>query len=173
MKIVSRDLLHKSDVGGVRVGPRTEAEVREAYAGIEAAVTLRAPQAQREGLMVARKLTPRLELMMGARYDPTFGTVIVLGRGGVAVELEARTALSLAPCRPERVREQLERLGLLRHLAAFRGQPAVAIQPLIDLVVRFSELAAGLGESLVTMEINPLMVTEEGVFAADAVIELR
>jgi acetyltransferase len=124
-------------------------------------------------MLVARKLQPRLELMLGARHDATFGTVIVLGKGGVAVELEANAALSLAPCRPERVREQLERLGLLRHLAAFRGQPAVDIQPLIDLVVRFSELAAGLGESLVTMEINPLMVTEEGVFAADAVIELR
>jgi len=173
LKIVSRDILHKSDVGGVCVGPRSEAEVREAYTAIEAAVSEHAPQARREGMLVARKLAPRLELILGARHDDAFGTLVVLGRGGVAVELEARTLLSFAPCRHDRVREQLGRLGVLKLLAGFRGQPAMNPGPLIDLVVRFSELAARLGSALKSMEVNPLMVTDDGVYAADAVVEIR
>lgn len=172
LKIVSRDLLHKSDVGGVRVGPRTEAEVREAYAAIEEAVARLAPQARREGMLVARKLQPQLELILGARHDKNFGPVVVLGRGGVDVELDAHTALMLAPCNPQRVHEQLARLGILQRMSGHRGQAVIDPAPLIELVLRFSALAARIGPALRSMEVNPLMVTPEGVYAADAVVQI-
>ncbi len=172
VKIVSRDLLHKSDVGGVKVGLRDAQGLREACAAIEAAVAANAPQARREGLLVALQLEPRVEVMLGARHDASFGPLVVLGLGGVAVELEPRTAVLTAPTTPQRVRERLEALGILRRLSAWRGRPAVDPQALIDTVVRFAALAAALGPRLRTMEVNPLMVTDDGVAAADAVVEL-
>lgn len=172
LKIVSPDLLHKSDVGGVRVGLRSEDELREACAAIEASVSTRAPQARREGLLVARKLDPRVELMLGARWDPAFGPLVVLGLGGVAVELEPRTAVLTAPTTPARVRARLQALGVPRRLGAWRGHSAIDETPVVDTVLRFAALAAALGPRLRTMEINPLMVSEDGVAAADAVVEL-
>ncbi len=170
LKIVSADLLHKSDVGGVRVGLRSEQEVREAYDAIVASVTRLAPQARRQGVLVARKLDPLAEVMLGARHDPVFGTVIVLGLGGVAVELHARTAVLTAPTTAGRVHACLAELGILKLLGGWRGRPAVDAQPLVDTVLRFAEMAAALGPCLGTLEINPLMVTTEGVAAADAVV---
>jgi acyl-CoA synthetase (NDP forming) len=172
LKIVSRDLLHKSDVGGVRVGLRDEAEVREACAAIEASVAAKAPQARREGLLVARRLQPRVELVLGARWDPSFGPLVVLGLGGVAVELEPRTTVLTAPTTRERVQARLQSLGVLRRLSAWRGHAAIDPTPLIDTVLRFAALAAALGPRLRTLEINPLMVTDDGIAAADAVVEL-
>lgn len=172
LKIVSRDLLHKSDVGGVRVGLRDDAELRAAAQQIEAAVAQRAPQARREGLLVARRLSPRVEVLLGARHDASFGPLVVVGLGGIAVELEPRTAVLTAPTTPERVRERLDALGILKRLQAWRGQPAVDPQPLVDAVVRVAALAAALGPRLRTLEVNPLMVGEGFVAAADAVVEI-
>jgi acyl-CoA synthetase (NDP forming) len=171
LKIVSRDLLHKSEVGGVRVGLRSEAELREAFAAIEASVATRAPRARREGMLIARMREPRVELMLGARWDPEFGSLVVVGLGGIAVELEPRTAVLTAPTTSARVSARLGALGVLRRLGAWRGHPAIDPMTLIDAVVRFAALAAALGASLRTMEINPLMVDEDGIAAADAVID--
>lgn len=172
LKIVSRDLLHKSDVGGVRVGMRTEQEIRQACADIEASVATQAPHARREGFLVARRLSPRVEVMLGARWDDNFGSLIVLGLGGVAVELDAHTAVLTAPVAPERVRKCLDDLGVLNRLKAWRGHPAIEPHKLIEIVVRFASLAAALGPRLHAMEINPLMVTDELVAAADAVVDI-
>ncbi len=172
LKIVSRDLLHKSDVGGVRIGLRDEVELREAAVAIESTVAQQAPAARREGLLVAVKLNPRVEVMLGARHDPSFGTLVVVGLGGVAVELEPRTSVLIAPTTPQRVRDRLDALGILNRLKAWRGQPEIDAQPLIDTVVRFAALAAALGPRLRTLEINPLMVGNSFVAAADAVVEI-
>lgn len=169
LKIVSADLLHKSDVGGVRIGLRSEQELRDAYDGILTSVNRLAPQARQQGMLVARKLDPLAEVMLGARYVPAFGTVVVLGLGGVAVELHPRTAVLMAPTSAERVRAHLGELGVLKLLGGWRGRPLVDAQPLVDAVLRFADLAVALGPSLGTLEINPLMVTTEGVAAADAV----
>ena len=164
--------LTHEQVAGVRVGLRDEAEVREACAAIQAAVAAQAPQARREGLLVARRLQPRVELMLGARWDPSFGPLVVLGLGGVAVELEPRTTVLTAPTTRERVQARLQSLGVLRRLGAWRGHAAIDAAPLVDTVLRFAALAAALGPRLRTLEINPLMVCEDAIAAADAVVEL-
>lgn len=170
LKIVSADLLHKSDVGGVRVGLRSEQEVREAYGAILASVGRLAPQARRQGMLVARKLDPLAEVMLGARYDPVFGTVIVLGMGGVTVELNPRTAVLTAPTTAARVDACLAELGILKLLGGWRGRPVADARVLVDTVLCFAALADALGPRLGTLEINPLMVTADGVAAADAVV---
>ncbi len=170
LKIVSADLQHKSDVGGVKVGLRSESDIREAYGAVLASVTRLAPDARQEGVLVSRQLEPLVEVMLGARYDPIFGPIIVVGFGGVAVELHARTAVLTAPTSADRVRTQLDTLGILKLLGGWRGKPAVDEQPLVESIVRFSELAASLGSGLGAMEVNPFMVTVDGVAAADAVV---
>lgn len=170
IKIVSADLLHKSDVGGVQIGLRSESEVRAGCDAILTSVAQRAPHARRQGLLVARRLEPVAEVMLGARFDPVFGAIVVLGLGGVAVELHPRTAVITAPTTPQRVRGTLEALGVLRLLGGWRGRSVVDPQALIDTVLQFARLAAQLGPALETLEINPLMVMSEGVAAADAVV---
>jgi len=170
MKIVSADLLHKSDVGGVRIGLRSEQEIREAYDGIVGDVARMAPHARQQGVLVARKLSPLAELMLGARHDPVFGAVIVLGLGGVEVELHPRTAVLTAPTTAGRVRTQLDALGVSKLLGGWRGRPKGDVDALVDVVLRFATLAAALGPRLGTLEINPLMVTVDGISAADAVV---
>ena len=172
LKIVSRDILHKSDVGGVEVGPADEAQVRAAYARITAAVSQRAPDARSDGMLVAQQLKPAVELLLGARHDPVFGPIVVLGLGGVAVELFAQTALLTAPTTAARVTAKLHELKIMPLLSGWRGQPHIDPAPLVQAVVAFSELAARIGPALRSMEINPLMVLEDGVAAADAVIEI-
>lgn len=172
IKIVSRDILHKSDVGGVQVGLKDEAQVREACRAITESVARRAPRAAREGLLVARQLKPRLELILGARHDPVFGPIVVLGLGGVAVELHGKTAILGAPTQAARVREVLGTLGVPMLMGPWRGQVPIDDATLVQAVLRFSQLAAGLGANLKSLEVNPLMVCEQGVFAADAVIEI-
>jgi hypothetical protein len=97
---------------------------------------------------------------------------VVLGLGGVAVELEPRTTVLTAPTTAQRVHARLDALGVLRRLGAWRGHAAIDAAPLVDTVLRFAALAAALGPRLRTLEINPLMVTEDGIAAADAVVEL-
>lgn len=173
LKIVSRDILHKSDVGGVRVGPRTEHEVRQACASILASVLRMAPKARQEGLLVSRLVEPRIELMLGARHDPEFGCIAVLGLGGVAVELDPKISLLSAPTERLRVRALLKGLGIDKRLQGWRGQPSIDDGELVDTIARFCEAAASLGPRLRAIEINPLMVAADGVFAADAVIEMN
>ena len=129
-----------------------------------------APQARQQGVLVARKLAPLAELMLGARHDPVFGAVIVLGLGGVEVELHPRTAVLTAPTTAARVRAQLDQLGVLKLLGGWRGRPRGDADALVEVVLRFAELAAALGPRLGTLEINPLMVTADGIAAADAVV---
>ena len=96
--------------------------------------------------------------------------VVVLGLGGVEVELHPRTAVLTAPTTAERVRTQLNGLGVLKLIGGWRGRPPGDGDALVDVVLRFAELAAALGPRLGTLEINPLMVTAEGIAAADAVV---
>ena len=154
------------------MGLRTEAEVRDAARAVAAAVRAGAPAARLEGLLVAQRLRPVAEVMLGARHDPLFGTVVVVALGGVAVELHAISAVLTAPTTAARVRDKLGPLGVLKLLGGWRGRPVVDPEPLIQTIVRFAALAASLGPTLHTLEINPLMVGPDGVFAADAVVEM-
>ena len=172
IKVLSRDLMHKSDVGGVRLNVRGADAARAAFDAIKSDVTRMAPGAAFEGVIVAKMVKPVLECMAGARLDPVFGPVVAFGLGGTEVEWLNRVALVTAPTHPRRVRALLERLDIPRRLDGWRGGPKVPVDGLVDAVCGVAQLAAAAGKRLVNLEINPLMVTTEGVFAADAVVEL-
>ena len=173
LKIVSRDILHKSDVGGVRVELRDSRSVLDAYEYICKQVRLLAPHAQVDGMLLARTLYPRVEVILGARWDEAFGLVLLIGQGGTAVELHQRTATLALPIGAALVERKLDELGILRLLGPWRGRRAIDPAALVAYVLSFARLATSLEGHLESMEINPLMVTEEGVFAADGVLMWR
>ena len=172
IKVLSRDLLHKSDIGGVRLNVRGADAARAAFESIHADVTRMAPGAAFEGVIVARMVKPVIECMAGARLDPVFGPIIAFGLGGTEVEWLKRVALATAPVAPARVAALLKKLGILERLDGWRGGPKIDPAGLIEAVCGVGALAAAAGQRLESIEVNPLMVTAEGVFAADAVVQL-
>lgn len=173
VKVLSRDIAHKSDVGGVRLNVEGAAAVRAAFEDITSCVRRQAPQASIEGMVVARMVRPVLECVVASRVDPVFGPVLTFGLGGTDVEWHKRIALATAPITPQRVRALLERLDLPRRLDGWRGGPRVTPDALVACICAIGQLAAHAGQALQSLEINPLMVSEDGVFAADALIHLE
>jgi acetyltransferase len=168
LKVRSDDITHKTDVGGVATGIDTPDEVRAACERIMASAAQRQPGARIRGVTVQPMVsTPGYELLLGARKDPTIGAVIMVGAGGVAAELTGDRALGLPPLNERLARRMLEALRIWPLLTGHRGRPAVDLDGLLEVVIRFSHLVADYPE-IDEVEINPLLATAEGVVALDA-----
>ncbi|MGH8619322.1 MAG: acetate--CoA ligase family protein [Burkholderiales bacterium] len=170
MKGVCRALVHKSDAGAVKLGLASEAAVRAAWSAIATAVAGAVPCAAIEGCLVAPMAGAGVEMIVGAKYDAQFGPLVLIGAGGVLVELLADVQTALAPVTPAETRAMLERLRAWKLLQGVRGRPPADVDALVDAVVRVSHLAAALGPRLVELDINPLLVKTrgEGAVALDA-----
>jgi hypothetical protein len=172
LKIVSGDLAHKSDVGGVALNLRQD-EIASAVASMTLEVARRAPLARIDGYLVSEMVCGGVEVIVGARRDPLFGPVILVGLGGVLVELFKDVSLRLAPVTPDTARDMLAELKALPLLTGYRGKPAADIAALAEAVAAVSRFAADNADTLESVEINPLVVLPRGAFALDAVIETR
>ena len=172
LKVVSRDLPHKSDVGGVILNV-SAATAAEAYERICNQVAQKAPDARIEGVILMQMVKPVLECMVGARYDPVFGPVLVFGLGGTEVEWLHRVTLLRAPAALTTIEAKLTALGIAARLEGWRGGPRIPLRALVSAIGRFSEFAASAGDRLVSAEVNPLMVTADGVYCADAVVQMH
>jgi acyl-CoA synthetase (NDP forming) len=172
VKALSRDLAHKSDVGGVRVGVAAGDVAREG-AEMLARVTAATGQAP-AGLLVQEMVAGGVEVILGLQRDPNLGTAILLGMGGVAAELFGDTALRLLPIDAAEAAAMVEELRGAPLLRGFRGRPRADEAALIQAVLAFARMGEALGERLVTAEINPLFVLPEGqgAKAADALAVL-
>jgi len=167
MKIASPDVVHKSDVGGVRLGLRTAAQVRDAWGEILDNTKRAVPAARIDGVSVQAMVGGTLELIVGARRDPQFGPVVVLGAGGVLVELLPDRAIARAPLAAADVRRLLESLPVWPVLAGYRGA-TLALDAVVDAIVRVSWLAHDLAGRDFELDVNPLRVWETGCCAVDA-----
>jgi acetate---CoA ligase (ADP-forming) len=167
LKIVSPDISHKTDVGGVALDLRAPVAVREATAAMLAHVARARPDAAVEGVLV-QTMAPGggVELVLGAVRDPQFGPVVVVGFGGIYVEVLDDTAMRLAPIGAGEARRMLDELRLAPLLTGARGRPPVALDALAETIARFSALAASAPE-ITELEINPLVATPDGVTAID------
>ena len=167
LKIVSPQVIHKTDVGGVRVGLRDAAAVREAYQAIVTSVTQAVPDAGIDGILVQRMAGPGRELIAGLSRVPDFGPMLLVGLGGVYVEAIRDVQLRLAPID---ARDGLEMLGALRSsaiLGAMRGEAAVNLDRVADALVRLGLLAADFPE-IEELDVNPMRVSADGAVALDA-----
>jgi len=169
MKVLSHDITHKSDVGGVRLNIVSAQEVRNAYRQMLDQVKLNAPDASIEGVTIEKMHRSRTgrELMIGVVRDPVFGPVISFGSGGTTVEILADTALSLPPLNRRLARDLVARTRVARLLEAHRGVPAADIDAVIEVLVAVSAMACEL-PWIQEMDINPLIADENGIVAVDA-----
>jgi acetyl-CoA synthetase (ADP-forming) len=167
MKIVSPDIVHKSDVGGVRLDVRGDDAVAAAFDELVAAAGAAVPGARIDGVSVQAMAGGTLELILGARRDPQFGPIVVVGAGGVLVEMLPEPAIARAPLAPSDARRLLASLAVWPVLAGFRGRP-LAIDAVVDALVAVSWLAADLGGRDFELDVNPLRVSHDGCCAVDA-----
>ncbi len=169
LKIMSRDIVHKSDVGGVVLNLTSADAVRSATADILARAKALRPEALISGVIVqAMVVRPKArELILGLADDPTFGTVIVFGRGGTAVEIINDKALALPPLDLQLARDLIERTRVSRLLRAYRDVAAVKEDSVAMVLVKLAQMAADIPE-IRELDINPLLADENGVLAVDA-----
>jgi acetyltransferase len=169
LKVLSTDISHKSDAGGVRLNINSAQEVRGAYRQLIDEVTRKVPDAKISGVTVEQmyRNSNGRELMVGIIRDPVFGPVISFGAGGTAVEIMDDAAISLPPLNRRLAVDLINRTKVSKLLGAFRHMPAVDLDQLIDVLLRVSNLACEL-PWIQEMDINPLIIDEKGIVAVDA-----
>ena len=170
MKAESPDIAHKTEAGVVRLNLRDEAQVREAFEVILANVANVAPLPRLHGVLVQPMVPAGVEMVVGARIDPQFGPLVLVGMGGVLVELLKDTALELAPVTRAEALAMLCRLKGYRALAGFRGAQPVDLELLADVICRISEFAADQRERFEELDVNPLICDGSNIVAVDALI---
>jgi acetyl-CoA synthetase (ADP-forming) len=162
LKAVSRRIVHKSDVGAVRLGLASPAEVTAAAREMLAALRRAGLDAGLEGFAVQPMIPGEAEVIVGARRDPHFGAVVMVGLGGIAVEILNDVALAPAPVSVDRARTMIGTLRGAPLLTGARGRPPLDVDAIAEAVASVSWLAADLGPRLVDLEINPLIVGRRG-----------
>jgi acyl-CoA synthetase (NDP forming) len=175
LKILSPDIQHKTEIGGVRVGLSDVRAVRTAFHEVMEAARSHNEQARLEGVLIQEMISPdAVEVILGILKDPSFGPVVAFGSGGILVELVQDSTLRLPPLSLAEAREMIEATRGARLLHGFRGKPPADVEALADTLVRLSQLAVDLGDLIAALDINPLMVLPEGqgVCAVDALVEL-
>jgi len=168
MKADSPTILHKTELGVVKVGIADAAALASAYAGILAA----ARGHELRGVLV-QPMVPGVEVIVGARVDPAVGPIVVVGLGGVLVELMQDSVAALAPVSAAEAKAMLARLKGYKLLTGFRGSAAVDLGALAEAIARISELAADLAGEIEELDVNPLRCSGDKVVAVDAVIVRR
>jgi acetyltransferase len=169
LKIMSRDIVHKSDVGGVILNLTNGDAVRAAAADILTRARTLRPEARIAGVIVQAMVVraKARELILGLADDLTFGTVVVFGRGGTAVEIINDKALALPPLDLPLARDLIERTRVSRLLRAYRDVPAVKQDAVAMALVKLAQMAADI-PGIRELDINPLLADENGVLAVDA-----
>ncbi len=174
MKVLSPDIQHKSDIGGVKLDIRDPDGVQSAFANIMASVAEEAPDARVTGVLVARQMTGGVECFMGISRDPTFGPVAVFGLGGIFVEILKDLAVHQCPFDEAAAREMILSIRAAAILKGARGRPVADVAALAAMLSRLSRFAVAAGPRLRSIDLNPVLALPQGqgAFALDAVVEI-
>jgi acetate---CoA ligase (ADP-forming) len=172
VKILSRHIAHKSDVGGVKIGVAPE-NVAQVCDDMQKTVTRHGREA--EGFLVQEMVSGGMEMILGLHQDPQLGAAILLGMGGVAAELFDDTAIRLLPISRQDAEDMVAELKTAKLLRGYRGAPPRDVEALIDAIVAFSAMGEQLGDRLKEAEVNPLFVMPagQGIYAADGLAIFR
>ncbi|MCV0439396.1 MAG: bifunctional acetate--CoA ligase family protein/GNAT family N-acetyltransferase [Hydrogenophaga sp.] len=174
LKIVSPAILHKSDVGGVALNLADAAQLRAEALRMRERVANAQPDAPLSGFTVqAMAVRPRaIETIVGIGSDPVFGPVLLFGEGGTAVEVRADRAIALPPLNAVLARGLIARTRVAGLLHGYRGRPPASEDAIVDVLLRLSQLASDLAP-VAELDINPLLVDEQGAIALDARVRVR
>ena len=166
LKIVSPDIVHKSDVGGVVRAVHDPEEVRSACQGILSRVKDRIPDATVHGIIVEQELPPGLEILIGGKTDPTFGKVLTFGLGGTLVEVLRDVAVRLLPLGRDEAAEMVREIRGYRLIAGYRGEPPKDEAALASLLAAAADMFVR--EEIAEFDLNPVILYEKGACAVDA-----
>ncbi|WP_226577541.1 acetate--CoA ligase family protein [Acuticoccus sediminis] len=170
MKIDSPDLPHKTEVGGIALDLSTPDAVESAFTQMMERVAAAAPSARLDGVLLQPMIPKGVEIVVGATVDAAFGPIVVVGLGGVLVELLKDSVAAPAPVTPGEARDMLGRLRGRAILEGFRDLPAVDVERLADIVARVSEFAADHAGAIAELDVNPLICRGTDIIAVDALI---
>jgi acetyltransferase len=174
LKIRSRDVIHKSDIGGVALDLATPAEVEAAALAMDEKISQALPNARREGFIVQEMIhrPGAYELIAGVTTDITFGPVILFGHGGTAVEIMRDKSLELPPLNTALARAQIERTRIAALLKGYRDRPPADIDGVVNVLMQLSRIVADHAE-VIELDINPLLCDAAGVIAVDGRVRVQ
>ncbi|MEM0377890.1 MAG: acetate--CoA ligase family protein [Thermosphaera sp.] len=172
LKIVSPDISHKSDVGGVRLGLKTPEEVAKAVDEMFRTVRSRAPNARLVGVLMYNMAPQGLEVIIGGVRDGIFGPVVMFGLGGIFVEVLKDVSFRVSPVKMEDALEMLREIKSYKILDGYRGQPPVNKDAIADMIIKTSRLLED-NEEVESIDLNPVMAYPDSAIAVDARIILK
>ncbi len=171
MKVVSGDIAHKSDVGGVMLGLKTAKAVREGFEEMMARVKANAPGARIDGVAVQQLAEPGTEVIVGLTTDPQFGHVMMFGLGGIFVEVLKDVAFRIVPLEPRDASQLVREIKAFPVLEGVRGQEGADLPALEKLLLQVSDFATAHPE-VRELDLNPVIARPDGVIAVDARVVL-
>ncbi len=172
LKILSPDIVHKSDIGGVLLNVGDEQGVRDGFALLMARAAEKAPHARIQGVLVAKQLEGGVECILGVHQDPVFGPVAMVGLGGIFVEIMRDVAVRRCPFGPDVAEKMIRSLRGAPLLLGARGRPAADIGALAQMLSRLSAFAHEVGPRLQAIDLNPVLAMADGAYAVDAVVQI-
>jgi acyl-CoA synthetase (NDP forming) len=170
MKIVSDDISHKTDFGGVAVGIRDDAELESSFKSIVGSVKKKQPEARLEGVLVQKMVEDGVNVLIGGKKDPTFGQIVVFGLGGIFVEVMEDISMRAAPIGRKEAIEMMSETRGFKILEGYRGK-RYDVEALAQILVKVSSMLDKRSD-IVEMDINPVIVLKKGAVAVDARIVL-
>jgi acyl-CoA synthetase (NDP forming) len=175
LKVMSPDILHKTEAGVIALGLSDEEEIRRSYDRLIAAAVGYDPRARLDGVLCQRMAAGAVaEAIVGLLIDPQFGPAVIFGMGGVMVEVLGDRSLGIPPLNRQTARQMIEQTRTSRILRGFRGGQTADLEALIDVLIAVGNLAVDWSDRIEALDINPLMVFPEGrgVMAVDALLVL-
>jgi len=167
LKVVSRQIIHKSDVGGVILNIDNEKKLFQAYHQIIKNIEKNAPKATIEGFFIQEMISGGQEVIVGGKLDPTFGQTIVFGLGGVFVEVFEDTSFRVVPITKEDALEMIKEIKAYKILKGYRGKPPVNIEALVDILLKTSKMLEE-NQKIKELDINPILALPDRAVAVDA-----
>jgi acyl-CoA synthetase (NDP forming) len=172
-KVVSADILHKSDIGGVVLNINSAAEVKKAFADITARVKKLKGKPKLEGILIAQQVKAELELVIGTVLDAEMGPAVLFGTGGVDIELMKDVALAGAPLDAAEAKQLIGKTKAGVKLGGYRGKPALHEASVVKAIVGLSNLMADAGNRIASIDVNPFLINAKLGVAVDALIVLN
>ena len=172
MKIVSPDIIHKTDIGGIEMNISNLEQSKKAYKNIIYHVMENKPEARINGMLFYKQAPKGVEVIVGMIRDPQFGPTVMFGLGGIFIEILKDVTFRVCPVERADIEEMLTEIQGIKMLQGFRGQPRCDVNAIVDIIMIISRLA--LDYSVITeIDLNPIIVYEKGALVVDAKIFLN
>ena len=172
LKVVSPDISHKSDVGGVKLGLMNREDTAKAVEEMLRTVPTKAPNARIAGIIMYKMAPPGLEVIVGGVRDNVFGAAVMFGLGGIFVEVLKDVSFRISPLSREDAIEMIEEIKASKILSGYRGQPPVDVHAIADIIMKTSKLLME-NEEIESIDLNPVIAYPKGAIAVDVRVILR